>query len=111
EAKTVRMTAPHQVGARFGHHGAHTRPHQAAVNALIDFRNAGDGREGEVVLGAVAADLADVVECAALQSEYVAALHQLAVSNSSASKLKTCGAVRALCEQRVGIGRARLASD
>ena len=76
------MTVPHQLGARFRHHGAHCRPHQSAVDALGDFGNPGGRRKGEVVLGAVAADLADVVERAGLETEEIAALHQLGVFDS-----------------------------
>ena len=73
------MTAPHFLGARFRHHGAHRRPHQSAVEALIDFGNASHGGKGEVVLGTVAAELADIAERAGLQAEQVIALHQLGV--------------------------------
>ena len=79
EAQAVRMTAPHQLRARFRHHGAHCRPHQSAVHALSDFRNAGGRSESKVVLGAIAADLANVVELAGLETEQVVALHQLGI--------------------------------
>ena len=73
------MTAPHELGARFRHHRAHCRPHQSAVHALGDFRNAGGRSEGKVVLGAIAADLTNVVEFAGLETEQVVALHQLGI--------------------------------
>src|SRR5208282_157876 len=75
EAKAVRVTVPHQFGAGFGYRSSHRRPHQSAVGALRDFGNPCGGREREVILGAVAAELTDVVERAVLETEQIVALH------------------------------------
>ena len=55
---------------------------KSAVHALSDFGNPGGRRECKVVLGAIAADLTDVVEFAGLETEQVAALHQLGIFDS-----------------------------
>jgi len=65
---------PHQLGALFRHHRAHCRPHQSAVDALSDLRNPRDVAKADVVFGAVAADLTNVVELAGLETEQVVSL-------------------------------------
>ena len=71
------MTTADQLGARFGHHGAHSRPHQSGVGALRDFGDTRGGRKGEIVLRGVAAELANVVECAAFETKQISTLYQL----------------------------------
>src|SRR6516225_6186166 len=79
EAKTVWVTVPHEIGTGFSHRGADCWPHQAAVKTLIDFRKPGDGGKGEVVIGAVAAKCADIVERASLETEQIISPDQLGI--------------------------------
>ena len=67
----------------FGHllcrHGANPRLREGAIEAEIDLRNARDCGETLLVLGAIDAEGADVVECAGFETEEILALDEFAV--------------------------------
>ena len=71
------MQLPHQVGALAVGQGLHGRLGERAIEPVIDLGDAGRGGEALVVFLAVAAERADVVERARLQTEQILAVDQV----------------------------------
>ena len=79
EAQAVGMHLPHHLGRLLGRHRPHHRLDERAVEAVVDLRHAGDRGEALVVLVAVGAERADVVQAARLQAEEILAVDQVAM--------------------------------
>ena len=79
EPESMRM----QLTQRFGHllrrHGAHPRLRKGAIEAEIDLRNARDCSEALLVVRAIDAESANVVERPGLETEEILALDELPV--------------------------------
>ena len=73
------MHSAHRLCRRFGHTGANPRLPERAVETEVDFGEPREGGEARVILGAIDAERADVVERAPLQTEEILAVHEISV--------------------------------
>src|SRR5580704_18881244 len=73
------MHSAHRLCRRFGHAGANPWLPERAVETEVDFGDPREGGEARVILGAIDAERADVVERAVLETEEILAVHEISV--------------------------------
>ena len=83
------MHSAHRHYRRFGHAGANPWPPERAVETEVDFGEPPESGEARIVLRAIDAERADVVERALLQTEEILAVHEILLAVSGPASVMT----------------------